>query len=181
MEKIICPGCGASNLNNSKYCSRCGYELPKVKEELLTETVHLPNKNKLTGKAVIGIVVGIVAMFAVQQIFFKSAPYDKAMMEIASELNKSCPIMIDAETRLDNTIALPENTFQYNYTLVNIDQASPDTSSMKSMLEPIITNYVRTNPQMKYQRDHKTTIVYSYRSNSGQYLFGITITPDKYE
>ena len=27
--------------------------------------------------------------------------------------------MVDSETRLDNTIALPGNVFQYHYTLVN--------------------------------------------------------------
>ncbi len=37
-------------------------------------------------------------------------------MEIASEINKSCPMMIDKETQFDNALAMPGKVFQYNYT-----------------------------------------------------------------
>jgi hypothetical protein len=39
-------------------------------------------------------------------------------MAAANELNKSCLMMVDQDTRLDNAVALPENVFQYNYTLI---------------------------------------------------------------
>ena len=183
MEKIKCTNCGTDNLSNSKYCSRCGFELPKVKTEIINETIQPTNQNKkrLSIKGMIGVALGVGTMIAVQQFFFKAPSYDKAMMQIASELNKTCPIMVDAETRLDNTIALPDNIFQYNYTLVNIDKASTDTADMKNYLIPTVTNFVKTNPQMKIQRDHKTTINYYYKDKSGQYLFIVSVTPDKYE
>jgi hypothetical protein len=102
-------------------------------------------------------------------------------MEIASELNKTCPVMVDAETRLDNTVALPDNVFQYNYTLVNMEKSSVDTMAIKNFLVPTVKNFVKTNPQMKYQRDHKTTLNYYYKDRVGLYLFLISITPDQYE
>ena len=50
-------------------------------------------------KKIIGIIAGIVAFglayFGAQQLF-KAPSFDKAMMEAASELNKTCPIMVDA-------------------------------------------------------------------------------------
>ena len=183
MENINCSNCGMSHSDSLKYCKNCGYELPKVKQEIITESIHQPvqPKSKLSSKTIIGIVFGFATMFAVQHYFFPTSTYDKTMMAISSELNKSCPIMIDYETRLDNTIALPDNIFQYYYTLINTEKEKVDTTSMKNFLEPTITNFVKTNPEMKVQRDYKTTMVYYYKDKSGQYLFSISVTPDKYQ
>ncbi|MCX6246617.1 MAG: hypothetical protein NTW10_02685 [Bacteroidetes bacterium] len=186
MEIVNCKNCGTDNPTTSKYCSGCGYELPRIKTENLNESLQQKTtKNKDKRKQVFGVIIGIIAFglsyFAVQQIFFKTPSFDKGMMNIASELNKTCPIMVDAETRLDNAIALPGNIFQYNYTLVNIDKANADTLSMKNYLGPSITNFVKTNPQMKFQRDHKTTMNYYYKDKNGVYLFIISVTPDKYK
>jgi len=185
MDKVTCTNCGAGNTSNAKYCSSCGYELPRIIIENTDDMkVNQSNEQKLKkGKLLqtaIGIVVFAISYFVVQQIFFKTPNIDKALMEIASELNKSCPMMVDAETRLDNAIALPPNVFQYNYTLINYDKATVDTLSMKNYLEPTIINFVKSNPQMKYQRDHRTTINYYYKDKNGLYLFLVSATPDKY-
>ena len=186
MEKVNCKNCGADNPSTSKYCSGCGYELPRIKTENLTEVLQQKTtENKDKRKKIFGTAIGIIVFglsyFAVQQIFFKTPSYDKVMMEMASNFNRTCPIMVDAETRLDNTIALPGNIFQYNYTLVNTDKANVDTVGMKNYLERSITNVVKTNPQMKFQRDHKTTLNYYYKDKNGVYLFIISVTPDKYK
>jgi len=186
MEKVNCKNCGAANPETSKYCSGCGYELPRIKTEILSEPVQQkPTESKDKKKQKLGVLIGIIVFglssFAVQQIFFKAPSYDKVMMKVASELNKSCPIMVDAETRFDNAVALPGNVFQYNYTLVNVDKPNADTTSMKNYLENSITNMVKTNPEMKYQRDHKTTINYYYKDKNGVYLFIVSITSDKYQ
>ncbi|GBL36100.1 hypothetical protein EMGBS15_16950 [Filimonas sp.] len=44
---------------------------------------------------------------------------DAELVAAAKELNKSCPMMIDKETRLESAEALPNNEFKYNYTLLN--------------------------------------------------------------
>ena len=186
MEKVKCIHCGADNPERNRYCSDCGYELPKNKAENFDSAVQQPKRKKEGGgRKILAVIVGIIAFglsyFAVQQLFFKTPPLDKAMMEIASEINKTCPIMVDSETRLDNTISLPKNIFQYNYTLVNIDKASADTIEMRKFLEPGIVNYIKTNPQMKFQRDHKTTVNYYYKDRAGAFLLLISVTPEKYE
>lgn len=186
MEKIICATCGADNATTSKYCLRCGYELPKTEQQEPKEapekqtTDKKENRKKITGIIAGAIVFGI-SYFAVQQLFFKPPSYDKVMMEAANELNKTCPVMVDAETRLDNTIALPENIFQYNYTLVNVEKESITAiEDMKNYLEQKIINDVRTNPQMQFQRNHGTTMNYQYKDKNGVNLFLISITPEKY-
>jgi len=183
MENVICNNCGQSNPTKNRYCNNCGFELPKVQTEIKTESIQQPNssRNKFNLKGVIGIIIGVGTFFAIQHFLFRTPSYDKAMMKVASELNKSCPLMIDQETRLDNAIALPGNIFQYNYTLVNMEIALTDTLEMKNALEPNIVNFVKTNPQMKVQRDYKTTVNYYYKDKNGIFLFLISVTPDKYE
>jgi hypothetical protein len=185
MEKVKCTNCGSENTSKAKYCSDCGYELPKqlivIEEPVIEQKPVKNNTNKKTLGTLIGIIAFAVAYIAVQQFFFKNVSIDKEMMKLASEINKSCPVMIDAETRLDNTIGMTNRVFQYNYTLVNIEKATTDTMAMKNYLEPMIINLVRSNPQMKYQRDNKWTLNYNYKDKAGIYLFMLSITPDKYK
>ena len=177
-----CNKCGAENLNNAKYCQECGCELPKptVEEAQQTMTKPVKEKNRKTLiKSIIGTIVGmIIGTVITQQLFFKSPSFDKVLMEMASEMNKSCPMMMDGETRLDNVTVLPPKTIQYNYTLVNMVKESIDTIVMKEYLEPNITNFVRTDPQMQFFRDNKTTINYHYRDKVGNYVFIIPVTPE---
>lgn len=126
------------------------------------------------------MVVGVATFILVQQLFFKAPTYDEAMMQAASDINKSCPIMVDQETRLDNVVALPGNVFQYNYTLVNMEKAAIDIAALESQLKPILINNVKTNPDVKINRDHKTTMGYTYKDMNGEFLFKIMVTPDLY-
>ena len=179
-----CNECGQENADNLKYCRWCGYELPKPKIEEIQKSVQEPIK-KTDFKNLAGIIVGIISFFAayflVQQFLLKSPNLDKVMMKTASEINETCPIMIDRETRLDNTIVLPSNVFQYNYTLINLEKETVDIDLLKNSLEPNITNFVRTNPGMKIQRENKVTINYYYKDKDGNYLFTISVTPNQYE
>jgi len=136
---------------------------------------------KMNFKTLAGIVVGIVAMVLVQQFFFKSPSFDKQMMQMASELNKTCPVMVDAETRLDNTVALPDKIFTYNYTLVNQVKDSLNVEELKNYLTPLVTNNIKTNPVMKFYRDNKITLSYYYKDKQGVFLLNIDVTPDTYQ
>ncbi len=132
----------------------------------------------------IGIMVGTlafaIAYLTVKQIFFKPPSFDKQMMQAASELNKTCPIMVDKETRLDNTVSLPDNVFQYNYTLVNLTKDQVKIDTVKKYVEPTLINNVKTNPGLKIQRENKVTMSYSYKDKNGNFICTIAVTPDKY-
>jgi len=135
----------------------------------------------------IGFVVFFAIFYAVGQFggeklvsLFKKPAIDKAMMEMASEINKSCPFMVDNLTRLDNAVAMPNNVFQYNYTLINIVKDSLDINELKNNIEPTIINFVKTNPDMKAMRDNKTTVNYYYKDMTGVFLLTISVGPDKY-
>lgn len=141
--------------------------------------------NKIDKKKIIGMIVGaaafLIAYFAVQQVLFKPPTFDKQMMQIASELNKSCPIMVDAETQIDNAVALTDNTFQYNYTLVSMERATLDISELENYLQPIILNNIKTNPDLKTFRDNDVIMAYNYKDKNGEHLFKLTFKPENYK
>lgn len=184
-NKNQCSNCGSGNPDYAKYCSICGFEIHKIASESTINPATLPipqKKNKII--PIIGIAFGIIMLtaiiYSVRHFDFKTFFIDKEMILVAEEINKSCPIMVDSETRLDNATALPGNIFQYNYTLVNYTIDGLDAVELKNFMEPVITNNVRTNPQMQYQRDKKTTVNYYYKDKEGVFLFVISVGPDKY-
>jgi hypothetical protein len=155
-----------------------------------TETIKSGSKShRAKGlKYWIGFTIALAIFYAIGQFggekisgFFKKPAFDKAMVDIANEINKTCPIMVDNATRLDNSIALPNNVFQYNYTLVMMVKDSINLNDLRNYLEPRILNDVKTNPGMKFIRDNKVTVNYSYKDMTGVNLFTISVSPEQYQ
>jgi len=99
----------------------------------------------------------------------------------AEAVNQMSPFMVDSETRLDNATPLPNNTLQYNYTLISITKDMIDVESLVAVMKPQIVNNVRTNPQMEHQRKNRWTLIYSYNDKEGNHIVSITITPEDYK
>ncbi len=146
------------------------------------EQATKPQNKKNT---IIGVIVGVcmffVSAYAVQYFFFPKPTFDETMMQVASELNKTCPIMVDNETRLDNAIALPGNIFQYNYTLINMDKERIFIDEIKKYLEPQLVRNISTNPDFKSFRENKVTMSFNYVDKNGAFVIKINVTPDKYQ
>ena len=106
--------------------------------------------------------------------------FDTILAAAASEVNKSCPMMVDKETRLDNAVSFPGPTFQYNYTLVNYVKDSINADQLQKALQPGILNNVKSNPDLKIYRDHKVTMVYAYNDKNKVFITKINITPEMY-
>ena len=137
-------------------------------------------KNRKTISTIISVTIGFIVYFLVKQFVFTPQSIDKAMMKAASELNESCPIMVDQDTRLDNAVTLTDNIFQYNYTLVNLVKDSIDLKAFKDSMKPLILNNVKTNPDLKFYRDNKITMAYYYKDMNGEFVSKILISPDQY-
>jgi hypothetical protein len=184
MITIHCDHCGADNAGGARYCANCGFGLPQKpagEAQDIQSVAPETKKAKRPVSTILGLIVGICVMAGIQQAFKTHKPsVDKALMEAAGEVNKTCPIRIDSETRLDNTIALP-NKFQYNYTLVNVEKKDIDTLKLKALVTPGIVNSVKSSPEMKFIRDNKVIINYYYRDKNGVYLLQIPVTPAQYK
>lgn len=131
--------------------------------------------------SIIGVIVVVIVGVLVQQFLFKSPSFDKQLMNAASELNETCPIMVDQETRLDNAVSLPGKVFQYNYTLVNFERDSIDINLFEEHMQPLILNNVKTNPDLEDFRKNKVTMAYNYNDKNGNFVLKISIEPKQYE
>ncbi|MBS1690419.1 MAG: zinc ribbon domain-containing protein [Bacteroidetes bacterium] len=185
----ICANCGTNNPENYKYCSSCGHELPKTETAEAGQAMHVAMpyipKKKSNGKLILFILGAVlfytIIAFAIKSVSHSSFFFNKVMVKMADAINKSCPQMIDNGIRLDNVQVQPGNTFQYSYTLTEVGDAPMDTNQIKALAEPKMIEAVKTNPEMKMLRDHKTTLNYCYHRNNGQYLFTVRVTADQYE
>lgn len=102
---------------------------------------------------------------------------DGKLTAMANVVNKSCPMQVDKETRLDNVMAMPGKTVQYNYTLVNYKVADIDTNKLKGALMPGMVQTLKTAPDLKYMRDNKVKMAYYYKDMTGAYIMRIVLTP----
>ena len=137
------------------------------------------SKNKKT-IGYIFIAIAVLSSCGFQRLFFKPGTLDKALVEAASELNKTCPIMIDQETRLDNAVGLPENIFQYNYTLMNLEKSNVNIDSVRKYVQPRLSSNIISSPDLKRFRDNEVSIAYNYSDKNGAFVLKISITPDMY-
>jgi hypothetical protein len=137
-------------------------------------------KSKKTLTIIITIIAAVIGSWIGQELLFQKPNFDEQLMAIASELNKSCPIMVDSETRLDNSIGGPDKSFTYNYTLINYSKEEIDIDYFLSTLRPSILNNVKTNPDLATFRDKKIEMKYSYKDKNGVFITKIIIKPEEY-
>lgn len=160
-------------------------EQPKETVRNINTPVTPAEKKKATKKQVIGIIAGaivaIALVFIIKLLVFNGGAIEDQMSKASAEINKSCPMMIDPETRLDGTEVLPDKVFQYNYTLINLSAQEIDGNMVKSQIEPRLVNEVKNNPALKPNRDNNVTMQYHYKDKSGNTLCKIIITPEQYK
>jgi len=138
------------------------------------------NKNKTIG-TVIGVIVAVAVSTLIRKyVFNENNNIDQQLKAVSEMTNKNCPMYVDSLTRMDNTMALPDNTFQYNYT-IKIDTTVSSLSELKTNLKSIILNSVKTNPALKEFRDNSVTMAYSYNDEKGNFLFKIELSPNDYK
>lgn len=140
------------------------------------------NKKKI--KNYIGPVVLLICFYLGYQYFYQTDSINKTMMKAASEINKNCPFMIGADTRLDNTTAMPNNLFHFNFSLVNISIDEIDIETFKQNfyenVRPSIINDGKTNPELKAFRDNKISMRYSYKDKDGVFISQFIIEANEY-
>ena len=110
-----------------------------------------------------------------------TSEHDETLKELAAELNKSCPTMIDAETQLTSVVGMPNNELQYNYTLINYEKEGFDVQTFETNMRSIISNAIISNPDLKVFRDMRTTLSYQYNDKNGMYILKLSFQPDLYK
>ncbi len=130
---------------------------------------------------VIGLLIGYVGSQFLIDTIFKKPNIEEILVQAAQEMNKSCPIILDQDTRLDTTLGGPGKNFSYFYTLVNYSKEEINQDTLISYLKPNIINNVKTHPQMAIFRENDITMNYNYKDKDGVFLFIISVTPEEYK
>jgi hypothetical protein len=124
-----------------------------------------------------GAVLGYVAVTYFFQAGRDSVHFDQGLAQVAGEINKTLPMMVDSATRLDTVIPGPGEKLTYCYTLVNEEKESVDVAALEKALRPQAISGYKTSTQMKSFREHNVELNYQYKDKKGNFIFELAITP----
>jgi hypothetical protein len=128
-----------------------------------------------------GILLCCIILVSAKVFLFNTSSPDKDVLKFVKEMNKTCPSMVDAETRLDKVSALAENSLQFDYTLIYRYRDSVAIGNLKQYMEPVILNKIKTSPALSRYLSKNLTWIYSYNDRNGDFIFKITYTPEQFK
>jgi hypothetical protein len=127
---------------------------------------------------IFGILLVCALLFlAIQKIFFRT---DREVIRFVKGMNKTCPSMIDPETRLDKVLTFGTYNLQFNYTLVNQVKDSLPIENLKRYMEPVILEKIKNSGTLRKFLDKNLTWIYSYNDMKGEFIFKVTYTPEQF-
>lgn len=132
---------------------------------------------------ILSAIIGAVVGFAVVSALFHeqhAKSLDENLNEVATELNKKLPMMVDDQTRLDQ-VSAKTGTLIYAYSLPNAMKNDLDFSSLAKIIKPkMIANY-RDNETMAALRKGNVSLDYQYKDKNGDFMGEILVTPDDFK
>ena len=100
------------------------------------------------------------------------------LQKAENQIKGHLPILIDADTRLDN-VRVTRSMFQYQYTLLNFALEELDVSALRSALIPIVTRQACTLPNLKPLIKRGATISFLYLDKKGKKVTIIDVAGDQ--
>jgi hypothetical protein len=125
------------------------------------------------------ILVLTVLFIIVEKLFFKTHSTDKEVLNFVKGMNKTCPAMVDPETRLDKVIAFADKNLQFNYTLVHQVRDLLPVEQLKQYMEPVILNEIKNSGTLRKFLNKKLTWIYSYNDKNGDFVFKVEYSPEQ--
>jgi hypothetical protein len=131
------------------------------------------------------LVAGITIAVNLGPKLFKAEAKDDltqniSLSERARVMNRDCPFVIDANTRLDSVTSPKENMLQNNYTLLNDDLEDIDIKAFEDIFKPEITHHLKATPQTEDFRRSNATLVYTYFDKEKRFVTNIVLRPGEY-
>lgn len=141
------------------------------------------NKKKALYGA-IGTVSALAASALVSHYFSKRSDpgSDKMLSEMANEINKTTPMMVDAETQLTSVVGI-NKTIAYHYKLVNLSGSEDPTLTDKILgLKPGMIQRNCTTPDVRKDvLDKGITMSYRYYDRNSTHLVDVEVKPEDCE
>ncbi len=109
-------------------------------------------------------------------VYPKPSRLTLTLQKTASRMNTTLPRMVDAGTRLDNTLVLGE-TFVYNYTLIHYNSTELSANDISTFLTTaLLNNYCTTDTsfvKMGVSAD------YNYYGNDAKFIGKVAVAPNQ--
>ncbi|MBF6628919.1 MAG: hypothetical protein ITG04_10510 [Proteiniphilum sp.] len=105
----------------------------------------------------------------------------KKLVQIATGLNASTPVMLDQYTRLEEATVTPDNVFRYHYSVVNTN--NPD-SLLENMSQALVKNMktaFSTNADLRIFTENNVVIEYIYTDENNNNIRTLRINPEDYK
>lgn len=96
------------------------------------------------------------------------------LIDASNQVNEMCPAILDDDTRMDITYIINDDTFIYNYTLINYEKENfkePDILAITMYMKDRITDSWKNGPEFVFYRINKINIIYKYKDKYGNHLF----------
>jgi len=90
-------------------------------------------------------------------------------------------MMLSSGLRVDSTMALPDKTFQYVLTLINVSKDELNLEELKKISYKEVLNNVKTSSDLKPFRDNKVTLIYLYKDKNNNEIFKLIFTYNDYK
>ena len=102
---------------------------------------------------------------------------EETLKQVAEDINKTTPMMIDKETRLDSAFFLSSHQIVYLYTLVNYSAEQISWDQIAAENSQRLTTYACST--MPFLMSKNIEVVYRYRSKDGRVLGDILVDSNR--
>lgn len=138
------------------------------------------NQQRKIKQILLAVIVFTIGYFTAQEFIFKGNKILNDMKGHAAVINENCPVKVDKYARLDSAVVIDKNTFQYNYTLIDLNKAEINLDTANKYIKPGLIDQAKTNPALKVFRENKVTFNHHYIDRNGDFVTDITVTPEIY-
>lgn len=107
---------------------------------------------------------------------FSASAMASGLRKTSADMNSRLPMMIDSETRLDNTLVV-EETFVYNYTLIHYNSGQITETDINTFLATNILNKYCTTDKSFSQMGVASN--YNYYGNDAKLIGVVKVTPQQ--
>jgi hypothetical protein len=102
---------------------------------------------------------------------------DHTLLRVAAELNKSTPVAVDKDTRLDRISVEPGNHLTYHYTLIRVSSNRASSDAFRRVAQPQLKTRVCESPEMQRFLKSGVTIAHRYRGSDGGVIGNSEVKP----
>jgi hypothetical protein len=122
---------------------------------------------------VVGVAGGLYGTF--EYVNTQPSDLELQLNTMATEGNSKLPMMLDADTRLDSMTVHSEDTFEYEYTLINLQASKIDRDAFEQAMAAHLLAFVCKDNSNEVFRTNGVKVVYTYYGSEGGQVASVAI------